>query len=306
MRKTKIIKFSLIFIFAFLFLNIYLFNYFKLQKSFIPFEKCFISPNNSNLSVIHLIITRFMIEYWPFRNFPNIIYTTDYILNGIRVMKKYLIPSLENQSCKKFIFIIRLGNKANISYIKSLFDSNVNSSLKYKIIFDKDMKSYIRNISKGKDILITTRIDYDDRIYYDAVNDVRKAININKPMILYGYNSGVHYYELDNTYYEFTITHGNNGVMSLFLSLIVSLNKVNDSYNIYDLGTHIRVRKKLLDSYRKYGIKELNYEPAIFDSGDVKFVWVRQNYSGLFNFSSRIKTKLKPYKFNLSKFYGKY
>ena len=62
------------------------------------------------------------------------------------------------------------------------------------IIYQKDFKNYVGNITKGFDIFISTRIDYDDRIYYDAVNDVRKAINFSKPMILYGYNRGFIYY----------------------------------------------------------------------------------------------------------------
>ena len=61
-----------------------------------------------------------MIEYWPFDNFKTTIYTKKYILNGIRVIKKYLLPSLSNQSRKKFIWILKLGDKANITYIKSL------------------------------------------------------------------------------------------------------------------------------------------------------------------------------------------
>ena len=65
------------------------------------------------------------------------------------------------------------------------------------------MKPYIRNRTKGYDVLITTRIDYDDEIYYDAVNDVRKQININKPILLYGYNRGVSFYESNRKYYEF-------------------------------------------------------------------------------------------------------
>ena len=154
--------------------------------------------------------------------------------------------------------------------------------------------------------MITTRIDYDDRIYYDAVNDVRKAIDLNKPMMLYGYIKGAHYYEIDNKYYEFYLTYGNRGCMSVFVSLIIILNKTNDTYNIYDLGTHIRVRKRLIDNYQKYGIKSLNYEPAIFDSGAAKFVWVRQNYSGDLQYSEKIKNNLKEYKFDLNKFYGKY
>ena len=50
----------------------------------------------------------------------------------------------------------------------------------YEMLCQKDFKNYVRNKSKGHDVLITTRIDYDDIIYYDAVNDVRKIILIIK------------------------------------------------------------------------------------------------------------------------------
>ena len=168
------------------------------------------------------------------------------------------------------------------------------------------IKHYIKNKSKGYDVLITTRIDYDDRIYYDAVNDVRKAIELNKPMMLYGYDKGAYYFENDDKYYEFYLTYGNKGCMSIFVSLITILNKTNDSYNIFDLGTHIRVRNRIINNYQQYGIKNLNYEPAVFDKGTAKFVWVRQNYSGDFQYSERIKKHLKEYKFDLNIFYGKF
>ena len=93
--------------------------------------------------------------------------------------------------------------------------------------------------------------------------------------------------------------------MSVFVSLIVILNKVNDTYNIFDLGTHILVRARLKENYRSFGINELNYEPSLFEKGDMKFIWVRQNYSGIFNYSMSIKKTLKEYNLNLSKFYGK-
>ena len=68
--------------------------------------------------------------------------------------------------------------------------------------------------------------------------------------------------------------------MSIFVSLIIVLNKVNDAYTVYNLGAHTEIRKKLLEKSKSYGIKEIDYEPAIFDSGDPKFAWVRQKYSG--------------------------
>ena len=42
-----------------------------------------------------------------------------YIKNGIRVLKKYLFPSLNAQSCKDFIWILTLGDDANMTYVKS-------------------------------------------------------------------------------------------------------------------------------------------------------------------------------------------
>lgn len=272
------------------------------SDEFKKINKCYISPDNLNIKIIHLIITRFMIEYWKADNFPRKIYNKDYILNGIRVMKKYLFPSLEKQSCKDFIWILMLGDNANISYVESLFNFNI--PFEYRIIYKHSIKNYVKNVTKGFDVLITTRIDYDDRIYYDAINDVRKAINLYKPMLLYGYNRGVHYYEADGKYYDFYRNYTNEGVMSIFVSLIIVLNKVNDTYIVYDMGRHPIIRKTLLEKYKSFGIKELNYEPAVFDSGEAKFVWVRQNYSGLYFHSNFIKKYLKVYNFNLTKFYG--
>ena len=267
------------------------------------YKKCYLSTYNSKVRIVHLIITRFLMEFWKANDFPKKLYRKDYILNGIRVMKKYLFPSLENQNCKNFTWILLLGNKINITNYNSLF--NFNNTFESKVIKYKDLKNYMRNITKGFDILITTTIDYDDRIYYNAVNDVRKAINITKPIILYGYLRGFFYYEEYDKYYNFYNTYKNQGAHSIFLSLITVLNKVNDTYSIIEFGGHMRVRKILIEKYKSFGIKELNYEPAIFVSGEPKFVWVRQKYSGSYIKNKSYPKGLKVNNFNLSKFYGK-
>ena len=278
-------------------------NYMKLDSNkYIPFEKCYLSSDNSSIKIIHLIFTRFIMEFWNKNYFRNIIYKDEFILNGIRVMKKYLLPSLENQSCKKFKWILMIGNKANRAYVKNLL--NFNYSFEYDIIYSETVNNYVRNITKGFDVLITTLIDYDDRIYYDAVNDLRKAVNLNKPMVIYGYTRGVYYYENENKYYDLYENFNNTGPMSIFHSLITVLNKVNDSYTIIDLKGHSTCRKVLLEKYKSFGIRELNYEPAIFDGGDAKFVWVRHKFCGLYNYTRRIQKTLKPFNFNLSNFYG--
>ena len=55
---------------------------------------CYEPPEYSNLKIIHLVITRYMVEHHRLKNFSKIIYKIDYILNGIRVLKKYLIKRL--------------------------------------------------------------------------------------------------------------------------------------------------------------------------------------------------------------------
>ena len=293
-------KYHYILLFLLFLIVINLIEKIKIIKKLKNKKKCYLSFEISDLKIIHFIITRFALGTNRINDS-----TKDYTLNGIRVMKKYLLPSLEYQSCKDFIWILVIGNKANITFLKSLF--NFNNSFQWHIIYIKDIKNILRNITKGFDILITTRIDYDDRIYYDAVNDVRKEININKPMLLHGYNRGFYFFELDNKYYDFEFK-SRNGAFSVFESLIIILNKVNDTCTVYDFGHHSSVGKNLLKNYKSYGIKELNYEPIIFDNGAPKFVWVRQKYSHLYNETKtkKIKKILKVNNnFDLSKFYGK-
>ena len=98
--------------------------------------------------------------------------------------------------------------------------------------------------------------------------------------------------ESNGKYYDYYGNFKNQGTMSIFISLITVLNKVNDTYTIYDLGIHPHIRKNILKKYKSLGVKELNYEPAIFDNGGPKFVWVRQNYSGTYNLTRGIQKRL--------------
>ena len=80
------------------------------------------------------------------------------------------------------------------------------------------------------------------------------------------------------------------------------MNKVNDSYTIYDLDSHTTARKYLLNNYKQFGLKKLDYEPAYIDCDSPKFVWVRQNFSGTLKYFNKPNTKAVH--FNLDNFYG--
>lgn len=59
-----------------------------------------------------------------------------------------------------------------------------------------------------------------------------------------------------------------------------------------------------MEKYKSYGINKINYDPSIFDSGDPKYIWVRQKYSG-YNDSEINQKELKLANFNFSTFFGK-
>ena len=264
-------------------------------------KKCYTSFKNKNTRIIHLILTRFLIGFNNnTQEFDKLLNTDYYLLNGIRVMKKFLIPSLEHQSCKNFTWVLLLGNQINIT--KIITKLNIKLSFNIDIIHKNEIKNYIANKTKGFDVLITTRIDYDDIIYFDATNDVRKLINMNKPMILHGYNRGVYYFEPERKFFEY-YSNNKNGCLAIFLSLIIVLKKVTGIYTIFDIGPHPEIRTYLINKRNSFGIKKFNYEPAIFDNESPKFVYVRQKYSHNYNLHKSLKFK-KEIKFNINKLYN--
>ena len=263
-------------------------------------ENCYISPTNPNLKIIHVITTRYF--YNIRENYTDVMKSEAYTQNGKRVLNKYLLPSLENQKCKDFIWVLMLGDEGDISFIKSNFIFH--NSFKTEIIYDKDSKNYLRQISKGYDVLITTRIDYDDVIYYDAVNNVRKEIDINKPVLVHGYVKGYYYFESNDKYYNFYDPFCGTGVMSVFASLIIILNKVNDTYSVNEIGMHMNLKTDILKKYKSFGINELNYNPMVVDKDERRFIWVRQKFSGIFERTEKIKNNLTPVELNKTKIYG--
>lgn len=87
-------------------------------------SKCFLISDEFINKIIHVVLTRFFVDFNEPINFLKKIGQQHYLVNGIRVMKKYLFPSLENQSCKQFIWILLLGDKANKTLIDNLLNFN--------------------------------------------------------------------------------------------------------------------------------------------------------------------------------------
>ena len=63
--------------------------------------------------------------------------------------------------------------------------------------------------------------------------------------------------------------------MSILVLLIWVFNELNDTCVLCNINLGYRnvIRKTLLNSNKSFDINNHNYQPVIFDSKEVKFVW---------------------------------
>lgn len=57
---------------------------------------------------------------------------------------------------------------------------------------------------------------------------------------------------------------------------------------------HTLIKKNLFQHYISYHIEKITYEPALFDIGDPKFVYVRQKFSDNYNGTIGVLKLSKP------------
>lgn len=140
------------------------------------------------------------------------------------VMKKYYIPSINNQTNKNFSIAL-IANKKHFDQIRKLIDSKIDI-----ILFDdqnKDYKEFITKISNT----IQTRHDCDDSMVPGYIDKIQKLYLENKnnfdDFIL-----NFHPIKLvDQTQKEYTHSRDYSRVCSMFSSLIQN----NTKHGVFDV-----------------------------------------------------------------------
>ena len=216
-------------------------------------QKCEDNYEKQNQSIKHYILVRF---YCLNMMDKEKLFDKKILDNGVKVFEKYTLKSLENQSNQNFEIIINIHNEIDLNHesIQKLF--KIKSNLKINIVRYKDVNSFIENNLKNEKFLITTRIDHDDLIYNNAVQEIQSKCNKDIPLYYNGYDRFITMINDDyiNTYKFYPEYHG-NGSVSIFQSLIVNLEKINKVYNIYELKTHTLQKKPFMKLYELHNFK---------------------------------------------------
>lgn len=222
------------------------------------------------MKIKHFVITRFLTR--DDLGYGDRIFDDDVIAESVEYVKKYFIPSLENQTNKNFEIVFLVNDKhdteeSNIRLLKEL-----DTCFKCHVVKKSDLAGFVKSESSGYDRLITTRMDYDDLVYSGAAQEIQGLAERSKEVVFtYGYNNGT--LKRGKQICKYNPKYG-NGYFSVFLSLVIDL-KTMPSADVYELDDHTNVRKTLKDLCGK---NKVVYSDAFFKrsaENQYYFVWVR-------------------------------
>lgn len=142
----------------------------------------------------HYIITRNL--YSPEYEFLN---------ERVELIKKFTIPSLANQVCKNFVWLVT-GDHGLIE----------DDFLGINYIVEKSFKKYIQNDSENYDYIITTRLDNDDYLLPNYIAEVQSVYFHSSTDLLIDLRG----YRADTRYFDFYEDTSYLRMPSPFISLV--------------------------------------------------------------------------------------
>lgn len=220
----------------------------------------------------HLVVTRFLNN--SNMNLGNRVFEKSTIDRGITLMKEYVLHSLNMQSNKNFTYVILVHDDVNKEYINELY--SLGTDFETVILKNSEYSKYINDVYNKHDYVITTRIDYDDMIYFGAADDIQKFLmnNLDKSICAYGYRNGATYNIDTNEYRLFNHDYKSIGSIAIFESLFVKTSNIKRNVDVYSFS-HTRMAEDIKNSDILNDGK-IGYTPMFInqDSG-VHFVYVR-------------------------------
>lgn len=238
----------------------------------------------------HIILTRFYC--FDFKWSGLNIFSNKLLEDGLTMMRKFLIPSLENQNDKNFTHIVLINDKHTKDYhaIKQLYELNPNYNL--RILTVSESNEFLKNI-KDKHVILS-RIDSDDAIYFDAVKDTKQNFDNNEFLKFYGYRNGLTFIvENNKCYFINTLYHG-GGTNSQFQSLMF-----NDFQNYHGSFGYDHSNVFAFFKNNKIEITKTNY--IINEKVMNAYLWVMHNFNAHYksqNHSKQFSNKLITFKPN--------
>ena len=237
--------------------------------------------NSKNRTPIfkHFIITRFLCINFNHTN--EELFSDAWLQNAFKLTKSHFIPTLENQTNRNFEVVFLIHDDIPFEKVEAL--ERINTSVRSHIIRSKNLDGFLNTYKDKTDLLITSRLDYDDNIHKSVVDDIQRyAIENFDKITIYGLNLGSTIKDGEFTAYKRDIPkyEGNQGYFSIMETLILPSNMCESYFSIYKLGNHTNVIPYLRENAESLGIQKLNNDFFHKDTSDeIKYLWVRHDMS---------------------------
>lgn len=231
----------------------------------------------------HLIITRFMCDNFIKKDSKENIFSLEWKEIAFRMAAHHIIPTLENQTNQNFILVFLIGNQFDFVDVSMIY--SLSSKLKIQVCHIDKLNDLIKSIDT--DYLITSRLDYDDHVYNNCVEDIQNFLKKEEGIKaqIFGLNQGVSIVDGESEAhlmynYQWLYTDGCPAPMT---TLILKKDICKEYFDIYKLGYHTEVVKNFLIVQKHYLLEEVaQYPNQIYTqkSGqDIDYIWIRHKHS---------------------------
>lgn len=191
----------------------------------------------------HFILTRFNLLLWNKDKEGNLVRTTKWLEHRFLLFEEYCLPSISNQTCKSFEWIVLFDNSTPDTYKKKISEFQqkclqlipIYVSPKEGRYFAQIFRDEVAKRIKDKRV-ITTYLDNDDAFDVGFVADIQKRAKTLPDETFINYTNGYQFF-IDYKYL-IKVHYPRNH----FMSVVESGNPLKVK-TIYGYGSHYYIKK---------------------------------------------------------------
>lgn len=200
----------------------------------------------------HFIFVRF----FPFQDpkFPHNVLDLNFLSTQLPLVQN-IFRSLENQTNKNFdlLFIMHQKFFDDSKYEIIFSDLKDSTILPLKFIKSGDISGLVKAALDEYDFVIQSRMNFDDFIYKDAVEDTQSKVNECEKILGYGYCRG---YGYAAGVLRFYCQLWNKGGHPMILQSLILKSSFAKNTSLFTLGTdHVNFKKNIKNFLERNGVE---------------------------------------------------
>lgn len=158
----------------------------------------------SEMELQHFLLTRFNILLWRLDKEGGRVRTTQWLEHRFLLFEKYCLPSILNQTCQEFEWIVLFDSKTPDSFKSRIEGYRKECPQLIPVFVEPENGRYFADIFRAEvvkrvnaDRVLTTYLDNDDALNVLFVEDIQqRALTVNEGTFI-NYDDGYQYYADD-------------------------------------------------------------------------------------------------------------